>query len=339
MEYPSLQLLSQTRPAQARNAVVFCCDDGFLPYALHAADQMYRNVSPDVADVMICYTGEKQEFPNFGRFRICHVGLDLGANTGWGTDQEVVRTVPVSSYLRIFLCDIFGGDYDRLLYADCDMFFEPECVDALFTLDMQGHCIAAVLDSALWKSEKKIAVEFKAAGVSTHSYFNAGLLLIDVAAWNENDTLEKLLTMITTQSEMLLNNDQSALNFVFLNNWLELSPVWNWQMHEHWPFFAPLISPRVIHFIGELKPWADTTQHWSPKFRESYRAFFLREGFPDLAPPRRPWRHRYKTFEYFKRMVKHAYWYKTIRRYVDRFPDIYQGQSVRPSAEKITAER
>jgi hypothetical protein len=70
--------------------------------------------------------------------------------------------------------------------------------------------------------------------------------------------------------------------------------VWNWQYTWSSRFFADLVEPKFVHFIGPNKPWRDTACALPPRFRRVYRAFAERH-YParlDLAaidPVRRGW--------------------------------------------------
>ena len=55
--------------------------------------------------------------------------------------------------------------------------------------------------------------------------------------------------------EALFCHDQSLLNLHFYMNWLELSPLWNWQNSDRVNLIGEFVSPYLVHFVGHRKVW------------------------------------------------------------------------------------
>lgn len=84
--------------------------------------------------------------------------------------------ISISSYARLFVGEMLPETVDRVLYADCDMIVcEP--LRELWNTPLGGKVLAAVQDSI--SADTKAAVGLQAG----MRYFNAGLLLIDLAEW------------------------------------------------------------------------------------------------------------------------------------------------------------
>jgi hypothetical protein len=120
------------------------------------------------------------------------------------------------------------------------------------------------------------------------------MLLIDVDRYQSERILGRCLQVLARSPEAVLRHDQSLLNLALDGDWTELSPVWNWQYTWSSRFFADLVEPKLVHFIGPNKPWRDTACTLPPRFRRAYRMFGQRH-YParaDLAaidPARRGW--------------------------------------------------
>jgi hypothetical protein len=119
----------------------------------------------------------------------------------------------------------------------------------------------------------------------------------------------------------MIRHDQSLLNIALDGGWAELSPVWNWQWTWSSRHFAELAGPRLIHFIGPRKPWADTGCEFPPRFRAGYAGFAARHwparGDIAAVDPARPgWPRKLR-----RGLVKHWMAVPAMHRYLDRFPD------------------
>ena len=164
---------------------------------------------------------------------------------GWET-KEYISTM---TYARYFIPDYIPEE--KVLYLDSDLIVN-QSLDTLFDIDLQGNLLAAVWDTD---------------GIT----FNAGVMLINNDDWRK----EKLKDTLLAQSEMTLksvsegkfesfNGDQTILNQVCSNRWLELDTVYNLQVghdttafYNKWEnYFNELVSPSIIHFVSYRKPWS-----------------------------------------------------------------------------------
>lgn len=132
---------------------------------------------------------------------------------------------------------------------------------------MQGKCIAAVTDVHLYYRPNRRVQEYENAKLGRAGYFNAGVMLIDGALWQTQARFEQVQQVCSRHPEALVRHDQSALNLVFYKNWLELSPVWNWQYSKRNAYIAVHAGPRLVHYAGSSKNWDSNSDaimrsHW-----------------------------------------------------------------------------
>ena len=59
-------------------------------------------------------------------------------------------------------------------------------------------------------------------------YFNAGIMLIDVARWRSDDIAARALTYLRRYRRRVYFWDQEALNAAMVGNWTKLDARWNW---------------------------------------------------------------------------------------------------------------
>lgn len=182
-----ISVIAENRPAKSRHAVVFCCDAAYLPYAALAIHTLMRN-NP-VRDYDICITSlDTLDMPpalEGHDIRMCRIDVG-GAFDG----MPVTERFTIATYLRIALPEAFSTDYSRILYLDCDIIVVGEAVHEIFSLDLGTSPIGAVMDISKLKRPRSVTKDQKLTGM-TGSYFNSGVLLIDVGVFIAGRIREK----------------------------------------------------------------------------------------------------------------------------------------------------
>lgn len=303
-----------------RNAVVFCVDANYLPYALFLAQQLHQK--EPLRDYDICLVSDEPlHIPD----AFADLNLKVPAPLA-SADYDALKVTHLarSTYLRMWVPHILGQAYDRIIYLDSDMFADAAGLSRLFKMDMRGKAIAAVRDVQQWYRPKRNVKEFELAERPLRPYFNAGFLLIDAAVYRDLGVLERGLAVGEAHPEWILHHDQSLLNLALDGDWLELSPVWNWQWAWKYPLFTDWAGPRLLHFIGDKKPWNDPQGYCPRRFQIAYEAFFEQ----NFAAPPVVAAQTVSVLKSGSRMLWLALRFLGLRprllRYLDRFPDPYQ---------------
>ena len=271
-------VLEASTPPRADRAVVFACDGQYARYAMVAAEQIARLNPGRDFDICLCYMDERPpEPPGLAHLgvRYCRVttgGLFDGLRLDAGRTQVV--------YLRLALPAAFAGEYRRLLYLDGDVFVQGGDFGALLGVDLGRHAIGAVRDNSQWRTPGRRPKQFQRLGMGTAPYFNAGVMLIDVAGFNDGGLLERCVTLGRENREVMIRHDQNLLNATLQGDWAELSPRWNWQYTWASRLFEAMEDANVVHFIGPRKPWKDERGEFPLRFKRAYRAF-MAAHFPE----------------------------------------------------------
>ena len=268
-------------PAASDRAVVFACDGRYLPYALFAAARMAALHPGRDFDICLCALGETLAVPDslapLG-LRTCRI--ETGGALG-GLRLDARRTE--AAYLRLALPAAFRAEYRRILYLDSDVFPQGGDWRTLMGVDLGGRAIGAVRDNLQWRTPRRRPLQFRRLGLGPAAYFNSGLLLIDVDAFNGQAVLERCLALAAARADRLVGLDQELLNAVLHGDWAELSPVWNWQYTRASMLFEAMEGAHLVHFIGGKKPWGHAGGALPLRFRDAYRAFFAAHC-PELPP-------------------------------------------------------
>ncbi|MHA6689271.1 glycosyltransferase family 8 protein [Devosia sp. A449] len=166
-------------------------------------------------------------------------------------------------YARLFLGDLLDPAITRVLYLDSDLFVRS-ALDPLYFMDMDGHAIAAVLQPDRTHCIAGQDLRARNAFSMAEPYFNAGVMLIDMAQYRAMDFAATLAQLEPAELAMFYY-DQDMINYCFKGRILEVEPRWNLQNAEP---AHEVFNPTIVHFSANAKPWLS----WSRvAFKRTYR--------------------------------------------------------------------
>jgi lipopolysaccharide biosynthesis glycosyltransferase len=247
-----------------RNAVCLCTDRNMLIPALFVADAV-RSRLPASANrydvILFSQASEVSEIhTSWMRERgiICRDNMDMSRLSDV---KKFSGRLTAATLMKLSLAEHLAGEYDRLLYLDCDLTIHDD-VGRIFSLDTGPFEIAAspsgrILIELTEKKRQEARAHFKALGMSEpYRFFNSGVLYIDVAKWNRAKLGERALAYIRQNPELCFLPDEHALNAILDGNIAELTPVWNMRpitKERRWA--QRLGHPVIVHHAGPDKPW------------------------------------------------------------------------------------
>jgi len=155
-------------------------------------------------------------------------------------------------YARLMFGELLPAEISRLVYLDCDTYVRAP-IERLAEMDMKGFPVAGVTDALTpFVSNRRDLMTNRDLFDPADPYFNAGVLLIDMAGWRAADIPERLDRAIADGTLDRIYYDQDFLNLVFRNNWLPLDFRWNTMdprpAHQG-------IGPHILHYTDRRKPW------------------------------------------------------------------------------------
>lgn len=162
------------------------------------------------------------------------------------------------SYYRLFTPTIFP-QYDRILYLDSDLIV-CEDLTKLYNTNIDDLYVAAVSESqyffksTLMLNNKKIKAEdylINKLNIHNKSYFNTGVMLLNLDKMREDNIQEKSITFLS-KNYPLACCDQCVLNAILNGKVKFLDQKYN-IFYSHFP--GKNISISIFHFAGSHKPW------------------------------------------------------------------------------------
>ena len=164
------------------------------------------------------------------------------------TSDQISRFKTDISYVASLLyCISDFVEEDKALYLDYDVLVTKN-LDDLFEIDLQDYLLAAVRDYG-----GKVYYD--------QEIFNVGVLLINNLVWKQENMSQRLIDLTNEWHDKVDQADQSILNMLFENRWLEMEFDNNHVViHKQFTDYelpAGQDYPGIIHYLSHRKPWFD----------------------------------------------------------------------------------
>jgi lipopolysaccharide biosynthesis glycosyltransferase len=209
-----------------------------------------------------------------------------------------------ATYHRLFATQVMEAD--RFLYVDADTLCDID-VGSLDKLEM-GNFPAGWVPEAPLSVAIDRAVAEQLGNSETEFYFNAGLMLVNVAEWRRQHITEKAMEYIARNRPAF--HDQSALNCVLYRNAQALDAKFNCMsnMRKNWPALKQRGKiGRLVHFLDYPKPWDFLGEFVHPQCR-LWRSVLEKTALKDFrswhATPARKFPKTRKAWTGYKKAFK-----------------------------------
>lgn len=166
-------------------------------------------------------------------------------------------------FYRFLIPPAMEGITDRVLYLDGDMMCRGS-LKGLADADLDGYAAAVVSD--------RLEV-LQIQRVHTGRYFNAGMMLINVKQWKQDQLFDSVVLMaqqnVAKVGTRLSHHDQDIQNVLLDGKVLFLPKKYNYlynldrqSIFKKQPVNEPYEKQVIIHFAGHAKPWHSWVQKW-----------------------------------------------------------------------------
>jgi lipopolysaccharide biosynthesis glycosyltransferase len=188
--------------------------------------------------------------------------------------KHVLPHINKSTYYRLLLPRILPPEIDKIIYLDSDLVVLGD-LSKLWGIEISDNYVLASQDCGIpFVSEPYGIKKYEDLGISaTQKYFNAGVLVMNIAKWRAEDIDVKLFKYLETYREHIQHHDQEAMNAVFAGKWAEISPQWNqtpllftyssWKEspYKELDYSNAVNNPCIVHFASTAKPWNSFEKH------------------------------------------------------------------------------
>lgn len=173
--------------------------------------------------------------------------------------EVIARIKPVNSrwpraaYLRLYFDQLFGREYDRLVYFDADTRIKVDLAP-LLRAPLNGAPVGAVHDFIYYVTGNIHRRRRDLLLSASAPYLQSGVMLFDWSRTLDDGGLARARAFLEEHPEGCQEApDQDALNAAFEGRWAPLDPRWN--LHELYLMFGGSLTPYIEHYTS-TKPWS-----------------------------------------------------------------------------------
>lgn len=235
--------------------IFFSTDDNYIPYLDVAVASLISNASKDKNyRIIVLNTGLRPE--NISRLKMNEC---QGFVIEFVDISERVKNIKayfkniyhfsIATYYRLFIASLFP-QYEKILYLDCDLVVLGD-ISKLFAIDLGGNILAAAPEQYVQNTPEFRQYAELALGVNPDKYVNAGVLVINLKEFRNNNVEDKFVELITKYDFDLLDPDQAYLNYLCQDKILMLPNGWNKEPMN----LSCEGEKNIVHYALYKKPW------------------------------------------------------------------------------------
>jgi len=296
--------------------IAYTTDPAYLFPTLVSAAQARRHASVEKAEVVIfCFGLNRATELIFSK--ICKSeGVVLER-----VEPRILRggTAMMS---RLSLCEFVPAAYKQYLYLDGDVQIAGS-LDPLLDAEVPPGRFMAANDPLTFQIHDRTALsrqllshllDLGLTDTQARSYFNSGVLRINRVGWDEIGA--RAWESYSNKGGPAKFPDQDVLNLVGREQRIPMSLGWNFPIFFRNSRLGTDISPRILHFMSNPKPWQGNFPPWTQQacspYLEMIRRYPVLASFNSTMP-------RYKRAYYHiqqrrKRVSELMMWGFTARR-------------------------
>jgi len=183
-------------------------------------------------------------------------------NTGINFPKLDESHVSEATYYRIFIEKYLPRNLKNIVYIDADIICQNDPTDhikeSLQELENSDSIISARTEHYKNIENQNI---YERLLMTNEKYFNAGVMLIDINKWRENNLTHVLIKKMNDIEELIEFWDQDILNHYFDGKYNELNKNLNYNLYlteENSKLQASnksLNEMIFLHYSGSYKPW------------------------------------------------------------------------------------
>jgi lipopolysaccharide biosynthesis glycosyltransferase len=251
--------------------IVFCADRKVLPGLHVAAYSLLSRINPSIKETRFSIFSDRLDEADLALLRRTLASLDRPFTLELcQVDASVFSGFPPlngswATYYRLAVPKVL--DVERFLYVDADTLCDVD-VSELNKMEMGISPAGLVAEAPMADAADRFVATYMGNRPGA-PYFNAGVILVNVAEWRRQQITEKAMEFIATHRPPF--HDQSALNVILHGKAVHLEERFNSiaNMRKHWPDLrrAPGTTGRLIHFLDYPKPWDFLAEWVHPQYQ------------------------------------------------------------------------
>lgn len=272
--------------------IVFICDENYVMPTVVAITSIYENKDEKTSCYIHIMAIDVSEKSKSLFLQLEHDGfkidvLDLSQSERLKSCEIANFHVSTAALYKFHIANIFS-EYSKILYLDGDILVKRDLLD-LYNMDLNDSYAAVVKD---YKPMTYIPSQVEKLGIMHNSYFNSGVMLLNLEKLRNDNMAEKLLDYRLNGINYFM--DQDALNVVFEENVIYL-PFYNNVMSsvvgafkletlaEYYDLGSVTSKQEIynnaaiIHLCTKYKPW----EYNNVPFAEEWLFYYRKSHFTE----------------------------------------------------------
>ena len=167
-------------------------------------------------------------------------------------------------YFRLLAPQMFPAE--RIIYLDVDTVCHLD-VSNFMALDLGDHPAGFVAETTIAQTPDRSLIE-RLPHDGDKPYLNSGVMVVNRKLWQERQVTERCFEYL--EGTAVDRHDQSALNYVLLDDWRPLDTQFNFicNWRKNWPCLCDelKLKGKLIHFLDSPKPWDFMGEWMHPQY-------------------------------------------------------------------------
>jgi lipopolysaccharide biosynthesis glycosyltransferase len=177
-------------------------------------------------------------------------------------------------YYRLIITELIPNDIEVVLFLDADTIVNGSLAELAKYEFADEEYLLAVKNISNEDNVKRM----NDIGFPIITYFNAGVLLINVKAWRKGKVSAQLIDLANKYMDKIDWWDQDILNIFFSENWKTMDPRYNTLL------YADTLpeNPVILHYAGREKPWLYV---YDPPYKKLYWKYLRLTPYKNATYP------------------------------------------------------
>ncbi len=236
--------------------IFYACDDNFVKCTAVSIKSMMEHASRDFKyKIYILHTNITEEMMK-KIHALANDNFEFSFEDVTSYLESISDKLPIrdyyskTTYYRFFIAPMFP-EYSKALYIDSDTVIQGD-ISELYNTDIGDSYLGACHEQAMVQVDEYGTYVEKVIGISRHSFFNAGVMLINCDMFRRHSVLEKFTEYLKIYN-FVVTQDEDYLNLICKDRVFWLDQRWNTEMIGVINY--PIEEAKLIHYMMVSKPW------------------------------------------------------------------------------------
>ena len=238
--------------------IFFAVDDAFAKYTVVTLHSMIKNASKDYDYKVRILSTVISDSMKEKLYALSNDNFSVELVDVTSYLESIADKLPLrhyyskTTYYRFFIAEMFP-ELDKAIYIDSDMIVLGD-ISKLYNTDIGDHYLGGCHEQAMEQMDVYGTYVEEVLGISRHSIFNAGMMLINCKQFREKNVLDKFISLLG-QYNFIVTQDEDYLNVICKDHVYWLDQKWNTELIPFFEYPYEDTEANILHYIMVNKPW------------------------------------------------------------------------------------